>query len=409
MSELLVAFITGLTTGGLSCLAVQGGLLASSVASQVESDLQTGSVNAKTRVAQPILWFLLAKLAAYTILGFFLGWLGSVLQLDPVSRAILQIAIGIFMVGQALRLFNVHPIFRYFNLEPPKFVTRYIRRKSKDGSPVVTPLFMGVLTILIPCGITQVMMASAMAIGNPLSGAALMFSFILGTSPIFFIVAYFTTRIGERMEKYFLKFVGVVVLILGLIGINSGLNLMGSPLSVNNLGNLLSGSSLVQAASPVSVFSPGAMQCSSPGNVDKVNYGTSCCTGGQNCSNCVMKQNRIGYAQNPIVDEFTTPQAQTVVVTPDTTSVQEIVINVQNTGYSPEVSHARSGVPSRLVLVSNDVYSCSLAFVIPSLNEQVLLEPTGIQTIELPAMTPGSKLPYSCSMGMYTGVIIFDQ
>jgi hypothetical protein len=184
---------------------------------------------------------------------------------------------------------------------------------------------------------------------------------------------------------------------------------MGSPLSVNNLGNLLSGSSLVQAASPVSVFSPGAMQCSSPGNVDKVNYGTSCCTGGQNCSNCVMKQNRIGYAQNPIVDEFTTPQAQTVVVTPDTTSVQEIVINVQNTGYSPEVSHARSGVPSRLVLVSNDVYSCSLAFVIPSLNEQVLLEPTGIQTIELPAMTPGSKLPYSCSMGMYTGVIIFDQ
>jgi len=29
MNKLLLAFITGLTTGGLTCLAVQGGLLAS--------------------------------------------------------------------------------------------------------------------------------------------------------------------------------------------------------------------------------------------------------------------------------------------------------------------------------------------------------------------------------------------
>ena len=27
MNQLIVAFITGITTGGLSCLAVQGGLL----------------------------------------------------------------------------------------------------------------------------------------------------------------------------------------------------------------------------------------------------------------------------------------------------------------------------------------------------------------------------------------------
>src|SRR5512145_2984427 len=38
MSQLFVAFITGLTTGGLSCLAVQGGLLASSIAHQIEQD-----------------------------------------------------------------------------------------------------------------------------------------------------------------------------------------------------------------------------------------------------------------------------------------------------------------------------------------------------------------------------------
>jgi hypothetical protein len=39
MSEIMVAFITGLTTGGLSCLAVQGGLLASSLAHQLEQEV----------------------------------------------------------------------------------------------------------------------------------------------------------------------------------------------------------------------------------------------------------------------------------------------------------------------------------------------------------------------------------
>ena len=39
MNQLIVAFITGLTTGGLSCLAVQGGLLASSLEQQLEQQL----------------------------------------------------------------------------------------------------------------------------------------------------------------------------------------------------------------------------------------------------------------------------------------------------------------------------------------------------------------------------------
>ncbi|MGB3217969.1 MAG: hypothetical protein WBV59_02345 [Anaerolineae bacterium] len=36
LCPIILAFITGLTTGGLSCLAVQGGLLAGSIASEVE-------------------------------------------------------------------------------------------------------------------------------------------------------------------------------------------------------------------------------------------------------------------------------------------------------------------------------------------------------------------------------------
>jgi sulfite exporter TauE/SafE len=154
MQNFWIAFLAGLTTGGLSCLAVQGGLLASTLAQQVEEDISLAtSRHGKQRAveknnpadpghaAQPILLFLLAKLAAYTLLGILLGALGSILQLTATMRAVLQFAIGIFMIGNALRMLNVHPIFRYFAFEPPSFVTRYIRRKSKNNVNLVTRSF----------------------------------------------------------------------------------------------------------------------------------------------------------------------------------------------------------------------------------------------------------------------------
>ena len=245
--QISVAFITGLTTGGLSCLAVQGGLLASTLARQIEVDLLNqpksrkgrSSSNHSTQPALPIALFLLAKLAAYTILGALLGWLGSFLSLDPISRAILMISIGIFMLGNALRMLNVHPIFRYFAIEPPKFITRYIRRTAKNGTEMVTPLFLGALTVFIPCGVTQAIMGAALATGRAGLGAALMFAFTLGTSPVFFLVAYLTTKIGTRLESLFMRFVAIAVLILGMVTLNSGLNLIGSPLSFENMTSRL--------------------------------------------------------------------------------------------------------------------------------------------------------------------------
>ncbi len=234
--NLIVAFITGLTTGGLGCLAVQGGLIASTLAYQIEQDMRAHSGAESTQkfkphIAQPIFLFLLAKLIAYTILGFLLGAVGQVLQLTPLMSAILYFAIGVFMLGNGLRMLNVHPIFRYFVIEPPSALTRYIRRKSKNGTSLVTPLFMGTLTLFLPCGVTQAMMAVALGTGSPLQGATLMFAFILGTSPLFFSVSYFATRLGAAIEKYFTRIVAVTMLILGLVQIDSGLNLAGSPFS----------------------------------------------------------------------------------------------------------------------------------------------------------------------------------
>jgi uncharacterized protein len=242
--NLIVAFLTGLTTGGLGCLAVQGGLLTSTLAYQIEQDMLVHSDSGASRkfkphIAQPILLFLLAKLIAYTLLGGLLGALGSVLQLTPFMSAILYFAIGIFMLGNGLRMLNVHPIFRYFVIEPPSSLTRYIRRKSKNGASLATPVLLGTFTIFLPCGVTQAMMAVALGTGSPLQGALLMFAFILGTMPLFFSVAYFAARLSSIVEKYFMRIVAVTMLILGLVQVDSGLNLVGAPISFTGALNSL--------------------------------------------------------------------------------------------------------------------------------------------------------------------------
>jgi len=351
-SQLVVAFITGITTGGLSCLAVQGGLLASSLAHQIEQDYveqtahhKKGKVSVRSNSAFPILLFLTSKLVAYTLLGALLGWLGSYLTLSPMTRAMLMIAIGIFMIGNALRMFNVHPIFRYFSIEPPKFITRYIRRTAK-GTDTVTPLFLGALTVFIPCGITQAMMATALGTGSAAMGAALMFAFVLGTSPVFFIIAYLTTELGARLEKFFMRFVAVVVLILGFTTLNSGLNVLGSPLSFQNLTRNLIPSESVS---------------------------------------------------DPVAES------------PQTAATEgEIFLNVNNDGYFPRSLSAPADTAVTLNLVTNQTYSCARDFVIPSLNVYELLPDTGTTQVSIPAQPKGTTMFFTCSMGMYTGQIVFQ-
>ncbi len=376
MIEIWLAFLTGLTTGGLSCLAVQGGLLASSLANQIESDLRQSTRTAgkrktnptppagQPRMAVPIGVFLLAKLLAYTALGFLLGLAGQTFQLSPLARAVFQVLIGVFMIGSALRMLNVHPIFRIFAIEPPAFIRRRLRRVAASGSAsLATPAFLGVLTVLIPCGITQAMLAAALASGNPLTGAVLMFAFTLGTSPVFFAVAYFATRLGARLEKHFMRFAALVVLLLGLFAVDTGITLAGSPVSLTRLVN--------------NAF-PQTTAASDPAVLELQPY-------------------------QPFSQQGNSPETDTAA------DEGTITIQVLNNGYAPNVVYAKAGTPLKMRLVSKGVYSCALAFVIPSLGVQEMLEPTGELWIDIPPQKKGARMPFSCSMGMYTGVVVFDS
>ena len=129
-TNLWTIFLTGLLTGGLTCLAVQGGLLATAIAQQEEEKLKERTK--KSSNALPITAFLIAKLIAYTGLGFLLGWFGSLFQMSLAVQVGMQFAVAVFMICTALNILNVHPIFRYFVIQPPKFLTRLVRKQSKS-------------------------------------------------------------------------------------------------------------------------------------------------------------------------------------------------------------------------------------------------------------------------------------
>ena len=225
MANYWLAFLTGLTTGGISCFAVQGGLLTSALINDEEINISKGL---RTRT---LTVFLISKLIAYTILGFILGAIGSSLLITPKVQGWLQIIIGIYMIITAANLVNLHPFFKHFVITPPKFIFRILRNQTKVKS-FFTPVILGTLTILIPCGVTQAMMLLAVSTSNPVVSASIMFAFILGTIPVFFVIGMAANELFKR--KALAVLAALVVASMGILSINSGQVLRGSVHTIQN-------------------------------------------------------------------------------------------------------------------------------------------------------------------------------
>lgn len=237
-----LALVTGLTTGGISCFAVQGGLITSALATEEEMNISK-SMRAKALAA-----FLIAKLLAYTLLGFVLGLVGKGLIVTPKIQGWFQIIIGVYMLITAVNIANLHPFFRHFVITPPKFIFKLLRNQTKVKS-FFTPIVLGALTIFIPCGVTQGMMLLAVSAGNPVISASILFAFILGTSPVFFAIGLAANELFKRKALTILA--AVVIASLGIISINSGQVLRGSVNTIQNYWSVMTGSDLVTSQGDV--------------------------------------------------------------------------------------------------------------------------------------------------------------
>lgn len=135
------------------------------------------------------------------------------------------------MLATAANLANLHPFFRNFVIRPPKFVFKILKKQTKDAS-FFAPILLGTLTVLIPCGVTQGMMLLALSAGNPITSALILFSFILGTTPVFFTIGAVASELFKR--KAFSVVAAIIVASLGIMSINSGQILRGSVHTLQN-------------------------------------------------------------------------------------------------------------------------------------------------------------------------------
>ncbi|MCL4354433.1 sulfite exporter TauE/SafE family protein [Patescibacteria group bacterium] len=340
INQLITVFLTGLLAGGLSCAAVQGGLLAATIAQREEEHLKEKAAKGN---ALPILTFLIAKLAAYTLLGLLLGWFGSLFQLSLTLKILMQVLVAVFMLGSALSILNVHPIFRYFIIQPPKFLTRIVRKQSKSAD-IFAPGILGAFTIFIPCGTTQAMMALSIASGSPISGALILFAFVLGTSPVFFLLGYFATKLGNVFHEKFMKVLAFAIIFLAIFNLDNAIALSGSNLTLEN-------------------FAKGAW-----------------CT--------------VSFCDNTPLPSAANAQALT-----------DLTIEIGPGGYTPNELTAKAGADITLHLKNDGGGGCAQAFTIPSLGVQRLVSSGQNDTVTFKAPGEATDIAFMCSMGMYRGVI----
>jgi plastocyanin domain-containing protein len=87
--------------------------------------------------------------------------------------------------------------------------------------------------------------------------------------------------------------------------------------------------------------------------------------------------------------------------------VQYITIIAQS-GYSPRISLAKSGIPTKLIVKTNGTYDCSSSLVIRSLSYRNILPNTEETTIDAGTPKKGNILQGVCGMGMYNFVVTFS-
>lgn len=87
--------------------------------------------------------------------------------------------------------------------------------------------------------------------------------------------------------------------------------------------------------------------------------------------------------------------------------VQYITVKAKG-GYSPKVSSAQAGIPTKLVIKTDGTYDCSASLVIRSLGFQKILAQTGEEVIDMGTPEAGERLQGLCAMGMYNFVVNFN-
>lgn len=210
--------LIGLVAGFSTCMALVGGLVLGLSSKYVISRPQATA----SQKFKPHLFFGLGRIISYTLLGGFLGLIGSAFKFSSLVNGIVIILVGIVMFIMGLQLINIFPRLSNFKITLPKRVARLFGFNGNDNYSNKGAAILGALTFFLPCGFTQAVQLYAISTGNFWLGATAMGLFALGTAPGLLSIGGITAVVKGIFKEIFFKVAGLAVIVFSLFNLASG-------------------------------------------------------------------------------------------------------------------------------------------------------------------------------------------
>ena len=208
-TSFVMLFILGFFTS-FHCVGMCGGILLTQTINKKENNL------CKKSSFMTAIKYNSGRIISYTIIGGIVGALGSIFSATVQIQNLIKVIAGVFMIISGLHMIGIK-IFN--NIHIPIFF-----KKSTCVNNHKNPFIIGYLSGFLPCGPLQTMQLYALSSGSFIMGASSMFVFSLGTLPIMLTFAYFSSRINSLFNEKIYKYVGILIVILGILMMKPSLN-----------------------------------------------------------------------------------------------------------------------------------------------------------------------------------------
>ena len=221
-------FLIGLLTS-VHCIAMCGGINLSQCIPQTER-----SDAGVLRSLRPSFLYNLGRVVSYTVIGGLVGTLGAVISFSGAFKGVVQLVAGVFMVIMGINMSGVFPFLRKLTPHMPQiFAGKIYEEKGRSKSP----LYVGLLNGLMPCGPLQAMQLYALSAGSMTQGALSMLFFSLGTVPLMFGLGALSSVMSKKFTRKVMTAGAVLVVVLGLSMFSNGMSLSGFAFTNSSGGN----------------------------------------------------------------------------------------------------------------------------------------------------------------------------
>ncbi|MBI4573031.1 MAG: sulfite exporter TauE/SafE family protein [candidate division NC10 bacterium] len=173
------------------------------------------------------LLFNLGRVLAYINLGAVFGAAGFILAVRPWTAGLVGLAAGLFVLAMGGHFLGLSAVANRLDrlLARPTGALVGVWRQYVVLARSPGIVLLGALHGLLPCPLLYVMFTSAVALGDPIRGGVLLFSFSLGTVPMMWGIGavgqYLSPARRLAWQRVFGGLVGVWGLVLVLHGLQS--------------------------------------------------------------------------------------------------------------------------------------------------------------------------------------------